>query len=158
MTKKEIIISPLDIPLNVLLADDDEDETFLFEKVLKKMPFNLNFYSVINGDALINYLLKIEKLPDVLFLDYNMPGKNGGEALTEIKENPLLKELPVIIYSTYFHEDMADVLYEKGAHFYFCKTDLLKMEKILHQIFSSMVLKSIERPSRKLFVLTPLEA
>ena len=60
MTKKEIIISPLDIPLNVLLADDDEDETFLFEKVLKKMPFNLNFYSVINGDALINYLLKIE--------------------------------------------------------------------------------------------------
>jgi CheY-like chemotaxis protein len=158
MKKNETILSPLDMPLNILLADDDEDESFIFEKVLKTLPFNLSFNSVGNGEALIKYLLKANTLPDVLFLDYNMPGKNGAEALTEIKQHDLLKKLPVIIYSTYFHEDMADTLYEKGAHFYFCKTDLKKTEKILHQIFSSMVLKNIERPSRKLFVLTPLEA
>ena len=157
MNKNEIIPSPIKMPINILLADDDDDESFLFNKVVEKLPFNLSFNIVGNGEALINYLLKVKTLPDVLFLDYNMPGKNGAEALTEIKQHILLKRIPVIIYSTYFHEDMADILYEKGAHFYICKTNLKSLENILHQIFTSMVFKNIDRPTRKQFILSTFE-
>ena len=84
----------------------------------------------------MNYLFKnSEHLPDVLYLDLSMPRKNGFECLTEIKENPKLKDLVVVVFSTSFpqnmiyEENMINLLLKIGAHDYIRKSgdfDLLK--------------------------------
>ncbi|MGZ3902669.1 MAG: response regulator, partial [Bacteroidia bacterium] len=96
--------------INILLADDDKDDRYFFEKALKTLSIKAQLTISEDGEKLMAYLLKhSEKLPDVLFLDLNMPRKNGAECLTEIKLHEKLKKLPVIIYSTSLHDDVADI-------------------------------------------------
>ena len=108
--------------INILLADDDTDDCLFFEKVLKEISIKTNLSIVNDGEQVVAYLLKnMAKLPDVIFLDLNMPRKNGFECLTEIKENKKLKDVPVIIFSTAYprdlnyEQDMVKMLFELGA-------------------------------------------
>lgn len=141
-------------PLIILLADDDKDDRFFFEKALKTLSITTRLTSVEDGKKLIEYLSKhSDKLPDVLFLDLNMPLKNGSECLIEIKATKKLQRLPVIIYSTSLHEDVADLLYKKGAHYYVRKTDLAELEKILSRVLTLLVNKQFARPARSEFVV-----
>lgn len=145
--------SDLKVPLKILLADDDRDDRFFFDKALKALPIPTQLITVENGEQLMNYLTEnSEKLPDVLFLDLNMPRKNGAECLSEIKLNPKLKKLPVIIYSTSLHEDVADLLYKDGAYYYVHKTDLEELEKILLNLLTRMKEKKFIRPPREEFI------
>ncbi len=98
-------------------------------------------------------LVNSDRLPEVLFLDLNMPRKNGTECLTEIKLNEKLKHLPVIIYSTSLHEEIADQLYKTGAHYYIQKTDLAELEKYLLHVLTIMLKNKFTRPSRKDFII-----
>jgi CheY-like chemotaxis protein len=144
---------------HILLADDDKDDRFFFEKALKTLPMPIRLSTAEDGKKLMEYLSKhSRKLPDVLFLDLNMPRKNGAECLSEIKDNPKLKHLPVIIYSTSLHEDVANVLYEKGAHYYIRKTDLYELEKILFRVISLLTEKNFDRPSRTEFIVNMVDA
>lgn len=146
------------LPLHILLADDDSDDRFFFDKALKTLPFHALLTTLEDGEKLMDYLLEnSEKLPDVLFLDHNMPRKNGFECLSEIKLNHELKRLPVIIYSTYLHEDIADLLYENGAHFYIRKTDLAELKKVLHLVLSLLLEKKFARPQRAQFIFSTTE-
>jgi len=143
------------IPINVLLADDDIDDRYFFDKVLKSLPVRTELATVEDGDKLMIYLAEnSEQLPDILFLDLNMPKKNGSECLLEIKQDEKLKRLPVIIYSTHRHEKDSDILYEKGAHYYIRKTDMIELAKTLHHILNLMVENKFERPARDKFSLT----
>ena len=145
------------VPIHILLADDDIDDHFFFEKVLKTIPIPTQFVTVEDGENLMIYLAKNSgNLPDVLFLDLNMPKKNGAECLSEIKQNEKQKKLPVIIYSTSMHEDIADLLYTKGAHYYIRKTDLAELQKILQYILTLIEEKKFMRPTRDKFILTGL--
>ncbi len=137
----------------VLLADDDRDDRFFFDKALKTLPFSIQITFVEDGENLMTYLKNTAMLPDVLFLDLNMPRKNGSECLAEIKLDPMLKELPVIIYSTSLHEDVADLLYKNGAHYYIRKRDLTELKKVLHHVFTLITEKKFGRPSRENFLL-----
>ena len=66
-------------PIHILLADDDIDDISFFDKALKELPVSVNLTTVNDGHQLMNYLSEnLEHLPDVLFLDLNMPRKNGG--------------------------------------------------------------------------------
>ena len=142
------------VPLNILLADDDKDDRFLFNLALRKIPIATHLTTVNNGQLLMEFLSKnSEKLPDVLFLDLNMPLKNGHECLLEIKQNPNLKQLPVIIYSTSLNEAVADVLYKNGAHYFLQKTDLTELSEPLHRVLSILAEKQTTRPAREKFVL-----
>lgn len=126
------------VPLNILLADDDKDDRFFFNEALKQLPIATRLTTVENGEKLMDLLSKnSEHLPDVLFLDLNMPRKNGNECLIEIKRNEKLKHLPVIIYSTSLHELVADELYKNGEDYYIKKTDLSELKKVLHRFWSS---------------------
>ncbi|HVD99907.1 MAG TPA: response regulator [Cytophagaceae bacterium] len=146
------------IPINILLADDDVDDRFFFNKALKTLPFYIQLMTIEDGERLLSYLKKNPtKLPDILFLDHNMPRKNGSECLSEIKANPDLKNLPVIMYSTYLHDDVADVLYENGAHFYIRKTNLPDLKKILYHVITLITEKKLIRPLRAQFMLNPIE-
>ncbi len=142
------------ITLNILLADDDKDDRFFFEKALKVSSIPTHLITIEDGEKLLIYLSKnSDRLPDVLFLDFNMPRKNGSECLQEIKNNQKLKHLPVIIYSTYIHKDLADLLYKNGAHGFIRKVNHEELEKTLHHILSLLAEKKFVRPTRDQFTL-----
>lgn len=141
--------------LQVLLADDDTDDRYFFEIILRAFPSPTQLVMVEDGEKLMRYLSENSKnLPDVLFLDLNMPKKNGSECLSEIKGNPKLQRLPVIMYSTSVHNDVADQLYAKGAHYYFRKTDMIEIQNVLHHVLSLLVKNNFARPARDKFVLS----
>jgi len=90
---------------HVVLADDDKDHGFLFRMVLKQVDPSKTVSIVKDGAELMDFLKK--KVPDLLFLDLNMPCKNGLECLTEIRQDLRLKDLPIVVYSSSTH--MTDI-------------------------------------------------
>jgi len=102
--------------LYILLADDDEDDCHFFQEALDELSIATRLTAVHDGEQLMKLLTeKASELPHVLFLDLNMPRKNGYECLREIKSSEQLKPLPVVILSTSFERDVADRLYRDGA-------------------------------------------
>ncbi len=72
--------------LNLLLADDDTDDCFFFKEALEELPVSAKFTFVNDGVQLMQLLIVNDtSLADALFLDLNMPRKNGFECLSEIK-------------------------------------------------------------------------
>jgi CheY-like chemotaxis protein len=108
--------------IKILLAEDDEDDFVLFQEALKGYPLPVFLDWVKDGDALMN-ALKQDKtvIPDLVFLDINMPRKNGFECLTEIRQTENLKHLPVIIYSTSNDRALISWMYNAGANLYLSK-------------------------------------
>lgn len=85
----------------LVLADDDTDDRELFEEVIKEINSHIKINMVEDGLQLMDRLHDGSRaLPDLLFLDLNMPGKNGKQCLQEIKADSRLKNIPVVIYST----------------------------------------------------------
>ncbi len=141
-------------PLSMLFADDDRDDRFFFEKALREISINTILEIVEDGEKLMIYLKNdSKKLPDVLFLDLNMPRKSGSECLLEIKKDEKLKRLPVIIYSTSLHDDVASTLYKNGAHYYMRKTDLSELKKNLTKVLALLVDTNYARPERSEFII-----
>ena len=120
-------------PLHVMLADDDPDDCFLFNEALDQCGIPIRFTLVEDGNKLIEYL-ESRTPPDILFLDVNMPYKNGIECLLEIRANPKLQELPVVIYSTTNYKGNIDACFAAGANCYIVKPntfdDIIKMVKM----------------------------
>ncbi len=152
--KQERIVDPGVLkPLEILLADDDADDRFFFNRVLKSLPLQTNLVTAEDGELLMIYLLEnVKNLPDILFLDLNMPRKNGAECLSEIKQDKKLKHLPVIIYSTHMHEYDNDLFYNKGAHYYIRKTDMMELAKTLHHVLTLMIENKFARPTKEKFI------
>jgi len=142
---------------NLLLADDDIDDCIFFEDALKELPISATLSTVNNGIQLMNYLMaKSDDLPDVLFLDLNMPRKSGIECLTEIKMIDKLKDLPVIIFSTSFNMEVVDLFYQKGAHYYIRKPgEYEKLRKIILEAVTLTSQDKLTRPTRDKFILEP---
>jgi len=108
--------------LNILLADDDIDDCVFFKEALSELLISTNITAVHDGEKLMKLLTSITNvLPHILFLDLNMPRKNGFECLTEIKENEKLKNLPVAIFSTSYEQEVVNSLYKNGAQYFIRK-------------------------------------
>jgi CheY-like chemotaxis protein len=108
--------------LTILLADDDTDDCLFFKEAVGELQEPVNFTAVHDGEQLMQLLMnEANILPDILFLDLNMPRKNGLECLTEIKQNKKLKELPVVIFSTSSSHDNMSILFKTGADVYIRK-------------------------------------
>jgi CheY-like chemotaxis protein len=148
-------MAPTKTHLHILLADDDEDDRYFFERALSVIPIPTRMTTVGDGEKLMVYLAKhAAKLPDILFLDLNMPRKNGLECLQEIEHNEKLKQLPIIIYSTSLPGEAADILYNLGAYYYVRKTDTSGLKKILHHILLLLVENKFVRASRESFIFS----
>ena len=126
-------------PMNVLLADDDADDCNFFKNALDALPVSTHLTVVPDGEQLMQLLTDAlkesdaELLPDVLFLDINMPRKNGLECLYEMKQNKKLKDLPVIIFSTSNSRDKITTLFKTGAHIYIHKPgDFSQLKEVIH--------------------------
>lgn len=155
MTKNISSEASTPMSIHILLADDDIDDRYFFEKALNAIPIVTQLSSVVNGEKLMTYLFENSgKLPDVLFLDFNMPRKNGLECLSQIKSHEALKHLPVIIISTSMHRHLADLLYQQGAYYYVRKTDEQELQQMLHQVLTMMIEKKLVRPARDKFILS----
>jgi len=121
-------------PINILLANDDSDERYFFERAVKELPVATKLTTVIDGITLMEYLyLNSESLPDILFLDINMPQKNGKECLMEIKCSETLKHLPVVMYSTTRNDKEIDILYQHGATSFLLKDNYASLIKGINQ-------------------------
>lgn len=108
--------------LNILLADDDIDDCHFFNEALEVLPVDTKLKIVNDGVELMAYLSEnTEQLPHVLFLDINMPRKNGFECLSEIKHHEQLKDLPVVMFSTSNERDKINILFKNGADVYIRK-------------------------------------
>jgi CheY-like chemotaxis protein len=122
--------------LNVLLADDDIDDCIFFKNALAELHQSTNLTTVRDGEQLMDYLSEnSEQLPDILFLDLNMPRKNGFECLVEIKENEKLKDLHVVMFSTSYprdpnyEQDMINRLLKIGAFHFIRKPESFEQLK-----------------------------
>ena len=139
--------------LNILLADDDTDDCNFFKDALESLPLNTKLTIVNDGEELMNYLLQnTDHPPHVLFLDINMPRKNGFECLSEIKHDAKLKDLPVVMFSTTNEQDKINILFNTGADVYIRKpANFSELVQVLHHalplaaenIFSNGKLKYI---------------
>lgn len=83
-----------------LLIDDDEDDRELFQIALKEVENDVQYMDATGGLEALQMLRTNETLPDFIFLDLNMPRMSGRECLIEIKNDPRLSSIPVIIFST----------------------------------------------------------
>ena len=148
--------------LNILLADDDQDDCVFFKQAVEEMQLPINFTAVHDGEQLMQQLSNESmQLPHVLFLDLNMPRKNGFECLSEIKWNDKLKKLPVIMFSTSFEQGVVDQLYLHGAHYFIRKpSEFRQLKKLIHQTIALIVqelpannIGNIAQPLKEKFVL-----
>lgn len=85
---------------NVYLADDDEDDRFIFTEILQQVDPSVNLWQFESGEKLTQILCEtLEPMPDVLFLNINMPIKNGFECLQEIRSrSDNLKNITIIMF------------------------------------------------------------
>jgi two-component system, response regulator len=92
----------------VLMAEDDPDDRFLIEQAFLELESRGDLRFVEDGEELINYLFRSGKYadpslsprPSLILLDLNMPKKDGREVLTEIKKDPELQKIPVVVWTT----------------------------------------------------------
>jgi CheY-like chemotaxis protein len=143
-------------PFNILLADDDSDDRLFFKMALDSLDIPIQLTTVADGEKLMAFLFEnADQLPDVLFLDINMPRKNGFECLAEIKRSESLKHLTVIIFSTSFELEVVNGLYENGAQYFIRKpSEISQFKKIIQQTVTLIVQKKYVEGSREKFVLT----
>ena len=115
--------------ITILMADDDDEDRLFAEKALKKSRLCNELRFVHDGEELMDYLNRRGKfadpadspMPGLILLDLNMPKKDGREVLKEIKADPKLKEIPVVVLTTSESEDDVHNAYGLGANSYISK-------------------------------------
>ncbi|QOD59731.1 response regulator [Polaribacter haliotis] len=120
----------------IVLADDDEDDRLFFEEAFEELKINTKVATYNDGVELMNYLSsETDSLPNILFLDLNMPKKSGLECLLEIKNNERFKDIAIAIYSTSASEEDIENTFVMGANIYIKKPDdFKKLKKILSNV------------------------
>jgi CheY-like chemotaxis protein len=141
--------------MNILLADDDTDDCMFFKEALKELFLPTDFTTVHDGEQLMQLLTsETTNLPHVLFLDLNMPRKNGFECLSEIKQSKKLNGIPVIIFSTSFENETVNRLHKGGAMYYIRKpSHFSQFKSLIQQSLIFIAQAMTDQPNRDNFVL-----
>lgn len=122
--------------LHIMLADDDEDDRLFFKEAFEEVKINYRISAFNDGEQLMNHLYDTSNpLPDIIFLDLNMPRKSGIECLKEIRANERLQKISVAIYSTSSSEQDIEDTFVSGANVYIKKpNDFNMLKKILSDV------------------------
>ncbi|WP_434979814.1 response regulator [Daejeonia sp. YH14] len=120
----------------IALADDDEDDRLLFTDAFDELKISTKVQTFSDGSELMLYLNKDGViLPEILFLDLNMPKKNGLECLSEIKSNDKFSNMAIAIYSTSSSEEHIEQTFVNGANIYIKKpNDFNTLKKVLQDV------------------------
>jgi CheY-like chemotaxis protein len=127
----------LNKPCTIFLADDDEDDTFLFQEALEQIYHPADLVTAENGMELMKKLEQSDQIPDLIFLDMNMPVKNGLECLMELRRSEIYKETPVVILSTSVAGYLLESAHNAGANLYVQKpTSFSSLISIINKCIS----------------------
>jgi CheY-like chemotaxis protein len=115
--------------ITILVADDDADDRLMIEDALRENRLSNDLRFVFDGEELMDYLKRRGKYedpassprPGLILLDLNMPRKDGREALREIKEDPQLRSLPVLVLTTSKAEEDVYRTYNLGVNSFITK-------------------------------------
>ncbi|MEM9152370.1 MAG: response regulator [Cyanobacteria bacterium P01_F01_bin.3] len=115
--------------ITILVAEDDEDDRLLMQEALEENRLANNLHFVEDGEELMDYLLHRNAYadptsaprPSLLLLDLNMPRKDGREALQEIKANPDLRQIPIVVLTTSKAEEDILRTYDLGVSSFIAK-------------------------------------
>ncbi|SFF20215.1 response regulator [Flavobacterium xueshanense] len=123
-------------PMHILLADDDEDDRTFFSEAITELKMDNKLTLFKDGKDLMDYLeLPNIKLPHILFLDLNMPGKTGIDCLKEIRANTRFKDVSVAIYSTSSSKKDIEDTFIEGANIYIKKpNDFSMLKKVIKEV------------------------
>lgn len=120
------------------LVDDDEDDTSLFLEALAHVDSTVVCHTADDCNQALQLLGVVNKNPEIIFLDINMPGMSGWQCLMKLKEDARHKEIPVIMYSTSSHERDIDIAFDLGALCFFVKpNDFKTLRSILEVIVNN---------------------
>lgn len=152
---RNIDVELLEESIIILLADDDVDDCMFFTNALNEISGTYTLIIKVDGEAVMNYLNSNTILPDIIFLDMNMPCKNGFECLVEIKQNERLKSIPVIIISTSLESILINALHQNGAYFYIRKPNLFaQLKSLIFNVINAIKKTGAVKPSIEDFVIT----
>jgi response regulator RpfG family c-di-GMP phosphodiesterase len=142
-------------PILLLLADDDNDDRMFFKDALLELKLSVNLTLVENGTELMKLLTDNTYVkPHVIFLDINMPRKNGIECLREIKCNDTLKEIPIIMFTTAYDTELVNTLYSGGVQYFIRKpNNFSELKSVIEKAISLIELDSKSQPGLEDFVL-----
>lgn len=127
-------------PIEVLLVEDNPGDVRLMQEALRDSKVKNNLYVVTDGEEAMSFLRREGKYygatePDLILLDLNLPGKDGREVLEEIKNDPALKHIPVVIVTTSAAEEDILKSYCLHANCYVTKpVNLEQFIKVVHAI------------------------
>lgn len=145
-------------PITILMADDDPDDRLMAQNAFQVSHLANDLRFVVDGQELMDYLLRRDKFadpalsprPGLILLDLNMPRKDGREALAEIKADPELQTIPVVVLTTSKAEEDIYRSYAVGASSFITKpvsfeglVDVVKT--VSHYWFEIVILPSEDR-------------
>nr|WP_294779590.1 response regulator [uncultured Flavobacterium sp.] len=117
----------------ILYTDDDDDDLSIFADAVESMPQKIELQTYTGGDKLLKAIFNPPATPYLIFLDLNMPGKNGFDVLEELRTSDYQKDIPVVIYSTSSEPGIIEKCRNLGANGFITKPVLI-----------SDIIKSIE--------------
>ncbi|VXC41184.1 Response regulator [Flavobacterium sp. 9AF] len=120
----------------ITLADDDEDDRLFFTDAFDELKINTVVNTCNDGKELLEFLNHPDSvLPNIIFLDLNMPIMNGIECLKEIKKNDKFKDIAIAIYSTSSSDQDVENTFILGANIYIKKpSDFNTLKKVLSEV------------------------
>lgn len=122
--------------IKIVLADDDEDDRLFFTEAFEELKIKTKVSTFNDGVFLMDYFnTENAVLPEVLFLDLNMPRKSGIECLKELRANKKFKDIAIAIYSTSSSEEDIENTFVLGANIYIKKpNDFKSLKKVLSDV------------------------
>ena len=138
-------------PITILFADDDEDDRMMGREALEESKLANDLHMVEDGEELLDYLYRRGRYsdpatsprPGLILLDLNMPRKDGREALKEIKADPELRQIPVVVLTTSKAEEDIFRTYDLGVNSFITKPvsfeGLVKVMKSLAHYWFTIV-------------------
>lgn len=122
---------------NIFYTDDDADDQEVFREIIAEINEDIYIFTQNNGDELMELLKNPPPTPHIIFLDLNMPVKNGYDVLREIRQNKKFDSYPVIIFSTSTDEDAIELTRKLGANLYIPKPGSYnELKGILRQVLT----------------------
>lgn len=150
-------MNQIEKPITVLYADDDAEDQLLVKEALEESRLANEMHFVDDGEELLDYLYrrgKFEDLagqpyPGLILLDLNMPRKDGREALKEIKADPVLRRIPVVVLTTSKAEEDIYRTYDLGVSGFIVKPVTFDSLIEIIQILGKYWFKIVELPNKK---------
>lgn len=114
-------IPNLDRELDILVVEDDLDDILLLETALADNKVNYKMGVITRGDKLMPYLQAVNRFPDIIVLDFNLPVKHGKEILKELSESVLYNHIPIVVLTTSSAKEDMRYAYDMGAKSFITK-------------------------------------